>query len=406
MHLPHPLPSPHLLVVLVRVGLLALCGAANLYYLFSIFAAKDFFRRSVPVDRSFHPPLSVLKPIRGLDPDAARNFSSFCRQDYPDYELIFGVKDADDPAVGAVRETIRAFPERRIRLVIGGLPAGANPKVNTLMSMLPEARHPLLLVSDADIRVGPDHLRSMVQPLKDAGVGVVTCLYRSEGRGFAGRIDALGLSAEFQPSVLVARKVEGIRFAMGSGILIRRGTLEAIGGLAAVADYLADDYLLGCLPTRMGWRVEFAREVVDHSLATRRFLDLARHQFRWNRGIRVSRPWGYAGLAFTHGTAASLLLVAIGTPSVLGWSVCAVTVSLRLLMAWIVAGRFLNDAEVRRSLWLVPVRDLVSFFFWVFGFLGNTIEWRGQRFRLETDGKIVPLESGGGLAAAPSEPHA
>ena len=195
--------------------------------------------------------------------------------------------------------------------------------------------------------------------------------------------------------------MEGVRFAMGSGILIRGGVLEAIGGLAAVADYLADDYLFGLLPTRAGYRVELAREVVDHHLATRRFVDLARHQLRWNRGIRVSRPWGYAGLAFTHGTAASLLLLALQTPPLLGWSVCAATVGLRLLMAWIVAGRFLNDEEATRSLWLVPLRDLVSFSLWVFGFLGNTIEWRGRRFRLQADGKLLPLPVETRLAPAP-----
>ena len=193
MHIAHPFVSWHVLVWVARGGLLLLCSAASAYYLFCIFAAKEFFERSGTVDRGFQPPLTVLKPIRGLDPEAERNLTSFCLQDYPDYEIIFGVQDGDDPAVSVVQRIIRDFPERRMRLVIGALPVGANPKVNILARMLPEARHPLLLLSDADIRVGPDHLHSMVQPLRHPDVGVVTCLYRSRGRGLAGRIDALGL---------------------------------------------------------------------------------------------------------------------------------------------------------------------------------------------------------------------
>jgi ceramide glucosyltransferase len=373
-----------------RFLLVALCFAANSFYVFAILAAGRFFSARREPNPEFHPPISILKPVCGLDRDAYENFASFCRQDYPCYEVIFGAADEADPGLQVARQIAHDFPGVPIRIVGNCRPAGANPKVSNLVSMEAFARYPLLLVSDSDIRCGPDHLRALVAPLREPATAVVTCLYRSQAGGFAGWLDALGLSAEFQPGVLVANALEGTRFAMGSGILIRRSVLDEIGGFRAIADYLADDFLLGNLPARAGHRVVLSSEVVEHRLDTRSLAELARHQIRWNRGIRVCRPWGYAGLVWTQGVAAGLLLLLLTHGSRPAWLLLAATVALRLFEVWTIAVRRLRDQAARRFLWMVPVRDVISFGLWIAGFFGNRIAWRGERFRLGRGGRLEP----------------
>lgn len=372
---------------------LTLCVVAFGYFAFAVFAARDFFSRPRPVDPGFHPPVSILKPLFGLDTDAERSLTSFFRLDYPKYEMVFAAASDRDPAVALARRLLREFPHVDARVAIAPATREGSPKVANLVHAAALAKYPLLLVSDADIRVSPGHVRRMVQPLSDPGVGVVTCLYRSEGRGFVGRMDALGLSTEFQREVLVARKVEGISFAMGSGILLRRRVLDEIGGFEAVSNFLADDFRLGNAPARNGHRVELADEVVDHVLSTRTTTELVRHQLRWNRGIRVSRPGGYAGLVVTHGICLGLLFLAMDRGHLLGWGVLAALVAARLSSAWIVSGRWLGDSASRRFLWLVPLRDALSFALWLGGFFGSTVVWRGQRFRLGRNGELSSARS-------------
>jgi len=249
----------------------------------------------------------------------------------------------------------------------------------SIAAMAAEARHGLLLVSDSDIRVGPWHLSRLVEPMADPGVGVVTCLYRSDARGFAGHLDALGLSTDFQPSVL-----------------------EAAGGFGAIADFLADDYLLGNLPVRSGYRAELSADVVEHELGTATLRGLVEHQIRWNRGIRAMRPLGYAGLLFTQGTPASLGLLALAGAFPGARALAALTLALRLWMAWYVAGRCLRDAAARKALWLVPARDLLGFGLWLCAFFGDSVVWRGRRFRLAHGGRLVS-ERIDGIAEPESE---
>jgi ceramide glucosyltransferase len=239
--------------------------------------------------------------------------------------------------------------------------------------------------------VTPSHLATIVQPMVDPGVGVVTCMYRSRGKGLAGTLDALGLSTDFQPSVLVARRLEGVSFAMGSGILIRRTVLRAIGGMEAVAHRLSDDYLLGNLPSRAGYRTELSPEVVQHTLGTSSLQELLDHQMRWNRGILSARPGGYLGLLFTQGTPAGFALLLLSRPSPGAWALPAATLALRLVMAWFVAVRCLRDRAASRAFWLVPVRDLFGFAAWLGAYFGRTVVWRGSRFRLERGGRLVAM---------------
>ena len=378
------------LLAAIRPALLVICVSATAFYVYAVIAARDLLARSpTGAPASGASPVSVLKPLRGLDRNAVESFTSFCRQDYGAWEILFGAEDEDEPGLEAARQVARDHPEMDVRFVIGRGASGANPKVRTVANLARHAKYPLLLISDSDICVEPSHLKRMVAPLADPAVGVVTCLYRTQGQGLVGRLDALSLTTEFLPGALVARKLEGMSFAMGAGILIRRDVLEDVGGFAALEDCLADDYLLGKLPAEAGHRVELARDVVDHRLGTRSFADLRARQNRWNLGIRTSRPWGYAGLVFTQGTAAAFLLLLATAGSTLGWSVLAATLGIRLGVAWLLAVRCLEDRSIARDLWLVPIRDLLSTALWLGSFFGTSVVWRGRRLRLGAGGRIL-----------------
>jgi ceramide glucosyltransferase len=370
--------------------MLIVCVSATGFYAYAVIAAQDLL---APLKRhagsADEPPISILKPLRGLDPNPVGNFASFCEQEYPAWEILFGAEDESEPGLAAVRQVTRDHPHADIRIVLGRGLTGKNPKVRTLSRLVPEAKYPLLLISDSDIRADRNHLKRMVEPLRDPAVGVVTCLYRTDASGLIGKIDSLSLSTEFLPGALVARRLEGMSFAMGAAILIRREVLDSIGGLAALEDCLADDYLLGKLPYEAGHRVELARDVVDHRLGTRSFGDLRARQVRWNLGIRTSRPWGYAGLVFTQGTAASLLFLLATGGSPVGWSVAGSVLAVRLGVAWFLAARCLKDRSIGRLLWLVPIRDLIGTALWLAGFFGNTVVWRGRRFRVGSGGRIL-----------------
>ncbi|PYP83067.1 MAG: glycosyl transferase [Blastocatellia bacterium AA13] len=385
----------HACLIAVQGILFFLCLTAIWFYSYSIVAALGFFSKESQINPGFAPPISILKPIRGLDSDAYENLASCCRQDYPDFQIIFGVQDRNDRGVRVVEQIIRDFPDVDIRLVVNARTIGANSKVSNLANIQVEAAHDLLLVADSDIRVGRDYLKRIVQPMSDSKVGVVTCLYRSIPKGFIASIEALGISTEFHGGVLVARRMEGMKFALGSTILMRRSVLDAIGGFAAVADYLADDFLLGNLPAQAGYEVVLSDFVVDHVLDTENLRGFVSHQTRWNRGTRVSRPWGYVGLIFTHGSASSLLFLIASSFSLVGWGVVAATWAVRIAMAWIIGARCLRDSIAARWFWLAPVRDLISFGLWVYSFIGNSIEWRGRRYRLLKGGRLEAVASAG-----------
>lgn len=381
-------------LVAVRPMLLTLCVSATAFYAYAAYVARDFLLRPVARATSgIEPPVSILKPIRGVDRDAAMNFASFCLQDYGTWEILFGAESEDEPGLEAARQVAREYPDLPIRILVGKGPAGTNPKVRLLANLVREARYSVLLVSDSDIRAGRSHLKRMVEPLADPGVGVVTCFYRTISDCLVGRIDALSLSTEFVPGALVARKIEGMSFAMGAGILIRRQVLDGIGGFAAIADSLADDYLLGKLPAKAGYRVELARDVVDHRLGTSSLRELGDRQTRWNMGIRTSRPWSYAGIVFTQGTTASLLFLLATAGSALGWSVAGITLAVRLAAARFITARCLQDRRITKSLWLVPIRDLLGTAFWLGAFFGSTVVWRGRRLRIGAGGRILGAAS-------------
>ena len=373
----------------VRAALYVLCAGGIAYALLAIRAAREFFSSVGEIDPGFHPGISILKPIRGAEEGAGESFGSFCSQDYPEYQIVFGALDRDDPGLAAARDAAAAHPGREIVVVAGEETEGENPKVRNLVQMERRARYPLILVSDSDVRAPRDYLRRIAAPLADPAVAVVTSPYRSCGAGLGGLLQALGNATEFQPSVLVARKVEGVRFGLGAGILIRREALDAVGGFPAVSRFLADDLMLGLLPARAGRRVVIALPVVDHELGRVSVAGYLRRQIRWNRGIRAARPAGYAGLVWTRSTVAALLLLVATGGSAPGCAAAAATLAARMAMAWRVGAVGLEDPTVRKWIALVPLVDVVAFGLWLAGFFGRTVEWRGVRYRIDRGGRLA-----------------
>lgn len=375
---------PHQLLLLI------LCLVAICYYCYGIYAAIKFFSYETQIDPDFHPPITILKPICGLDIDTYENFASFCQQDYPEYQIIFSVRNEDDPSVQIVKQIIDDFPKIDISLVISRT-IGTNLKVSNLAKAKAEAKYSLLLLADSDVRVGRDYLRQVIQPMRDESVGVVTCLYRPFVRGWVAILEAVGISTEYLAGVLVARSLEGMNFALGPTIAIRKSVLEAIGGFIAIADYLADDFQLGYLSAKAGYKVVLSDYIIDHAIATENLLDLIHRQTRWNCCTRVSRPWGYLGLIFTHGTAMSILFLIATGGSIFGWAIALLTWSTRLIMAWVVGVKSLKDPVTSKFLWLVPLRDLIGFAIWCYALVGDTFEWRGQQLKLTKAGKLELL---------------
>ena len=374
------------------LGLLLLLSlSAIAYYGYAIYAANKFFAHSPVYDEAFHPAVSILRPICGIDSKTYQNLASFCQQEYPEYQIIFGVQDPQDPSMEVVRQLIKDFANLDIQVTASLYTLGANRKVSNLAHAVTKAKYDILLLADSDVRVEPDYLRRVIQPLSDPAVGVVTCLYRSIAQGWVTTIEALSTPTEFLPGVLVSTALEGIKFAMGQTIVIRRSVLEEIGGFAAIADYLADDFQLGFLPTQAGYKVVLSDYLIDHVMPQSAIAVSIHRQTRWLVGIRASRPWGYIGLIFTHGTVTSLLFLLATGGSVLGWSVLSVAWVMRLAMAWFVGIRCLGDPVAQKLFWLVPLRDGISFVLWGYSLIGNTVEWRDRQFRLTRSGKLIAL---------------
>ena len=339
--------------------------------------------------RDFSPAsLSILKPVHGRDPHFYEAIRSHAVQDYPEYEILFGISRPDDPAAADIRRLIAEFPARDIRLILttAKMP---NAKVGVLADLAAQARYPLLLINDSDITVEPGYLRQVTALLDEPLTGLVTCLYRAQSENWPGRWEALGVATEFAPSVLVARMLGSVEFALGSTMLLRAEDLRRIGGFAAIGDYLADDYQLGRRIRGLGLRVAFAPAIVETHLGGATWGEVWRHQLRWSRGIRVSRPGGYFGYLVTHGTLWSLVAIAAGA-----WPVGVAALVIRMLAGILVGWGVLGDpAALRRAYW-IPFRDLWGFAVWVCGLFGSTVEWRGARMRLSPDGKILPTTFG------------
>jgi len=382
--------------------LLTLALAPFAFYLISIWSAVTFFGRRDGDDasRPFAPPVSILKPCRGLDREAYENFASFCRQNYPQYEILFAVTDRADPAVPAIERVIRDFPGVSVRLLCGAPVAGPNGKVNKLIRLVAEARYDLLVINDSDVRVGPDYLRGVVAPFRDPAVGATTAMYRAETCGSLGaELEAVGITSQFLAGVLTAWRLEGVKFALGATMACTRKALDAIGGFAALADYHSDDYELGSRIAARGYRVELLREPVTIVYGRMTFGEFAAHQLRWALNTRFARPGGHFGLLLTFGLPWSLVAAAVAPAPRIAAAYLGAYLVLRLAAAWTVGVWGLGDQLLRRRLWLVPLRDATGFVTWVASYFMTRIRWRGLEFRI-VDGKLVPMEGNTDMAEA------
>ena len=374
----------------------ALATAGSLaYYALCLWAAASFSRVMKLADKSVrlpqpYPPVSILKPLKGTDPGMYENFRSHCLQDYPEYEIIFGVSEPDDPTVKLVEQLKSEFPERALRLIVCSKRLGANTKVSNLVQMLPQARYEHLIVNDSDIRVPTDYLRRVLAPLTDSGTGLVTCLYRGIANSTLGsRLESLGISTDFCPGVLVARQLEGIKFALGSTMAFRRRDLAAIGGFEALLDYLSDDYQLGRRIAGLGLKIALSDPVVDTLLPGYTLTQFLAHQLRWARSVRDSRTWGYVGMGVTFGLVWAFLTLIFAGGAGWAWELLAATAALRFAVARFVGVRVLRDRQAMRWLPLIPLRDAMAALVWLISFAGHTVSWRGDVFTLR-NGKLIP----------------
>ncbi|MGO9125148.1 MAG: bacteriohopanetetrol glucosamine biosynthesis glycosyltransferase HpnI [Terriglobales bacterium] len=372
----------------------ALATAASLaYYALCLWSAANFLRERRAAGEGARatppgPPVSILKPLKGADPGMYESFRSHCVQDYPEYEVIFGVSEPSDPAIPLVEKLQSEFPRLAIRLMICPEQLGANTKVSNLAQMLPLARYDHLIVNDSDIRVEPDYLRRVLAPFADPKIGLVTCLYRAVAASTLGsRLESLGISTDFCPGVLVARQLEGIKFALGSTMAFLRRDLAAIGGFEALGDYLSDDYRLGNRIAALGLKVELSDVVVETFLPGYTLREFLAHQLRWARSVRDSRPWGYLGLGITFGLVWALLTLILAGGAGWAWELLGLTAAMRLAVAIFVGGRMLRDQHAMRWLPLIPLRDAVAMMVWLMSFAGHTVSWRGAVFKLR-DGKL------------------
>ena len=363
------------------------------YYVLCLLSVLKFSRtRRTETGVRLTQPVSILKPLRGTDPEMYESFRSHCVQDYSDYEIIFGVSDANDPAIQLVEQLRSEFPQTPIRLMICHENLGANTKVSNLAQMVREARHEYLIVNDSDIRVEPDYLRRVLEPLNALQVGLITCLYRGVANSTLGsRLESLGVSTDFAAGVLVAQNVEsGIRFGLGSTLAFRRSDLQAIGGFESIVDYLADDYQLGSRIAGLGLEVDLSDVVVETFLPRYTIGGFVAHQLRWARTIRDSRFWGYVGLGFTFGLPWAALALILAQGAVWAWALFALTAALRTAVAIVVGRGVLRDRQVLRFLAMIPIRDVLALGIWVASFAGHEIVWRGDRFRLRS-GKLTKI---------------
>ena len=369
---------------------LALGAGSCLYYLAVVFASLKF-RSQKEESADFTPAVSILKPVRGIDQGFYECLASHCRQDYPCFEIIFGLSDPKDHAQWTIAQLRRDFPRVPIKVIVVPESRSANPKMNSLAVMLEEAAHEFIVINDADIRVAPDYLRNVMRPLAGERVGLVTCLYRGVPSGKLSSVfEALGIGGDFAGQVLLASFVEGIKFALGATMATRKKQIAEIGGLSRWADYLADDFILGNRIAAAGYPIRLSHVVVETLLPRRSFSDLLRQQLRWARTIRFARPRGYWGLLLTFGIPFALLAWIIRPYSHLGQAVLAMTLAARLLAAWASGVLVCRDRVIRKFFWLLPVRDLMALGIWIASFLGTHVVWREERFKIEAGGKIRP----------------
>jgi ceramide glucosyltransferase len=370
--------------------ILAALVAGSLVYCVLTLIAAVRYRAVRPPQPAAWPAISVLKPLAGVDDGLEENLASFFEQRYPQFEILFAVRSASDPAIFVLEKLRARYPAVPSRLIVTGEPPYPNAKVYSLDLMLAAAGNSLVVMADSDVRVGPDLLGAIAAEFADERLGLATCPYRAvPGRGFWSTLEAVGLNTEFIGGVLVARMLDGMKFALGPTIAVRRAALDAIGGFDAVKDFLAEDFVMGNRVAACGFGVILSSYVIEHRIGGQRFVANVRHRLRWNRSTRRSRPWGYVGQVFTNPLPLALILWAVRPD---WWPLLALAAALRAVAGWAASQHALRDPLTRRLWWLVPLQDIAGFLAWIGGFFGNTILWRGRKYYLRRDGRFELME--------------
>jgi ceramide glucosyltransferase len=381
-------------ILIWRALILLIAMAPLTYYVVVVLAAIRFFQKK-GAKHDFQPPVSILKPVHGIDFGSHENFASFCQQDYPDYEILFCVNELTDPAVPVIQRVVSEFPGRRIRILSGASRLGTNQKVNNLALLAKEAQHEILIQSDADIRVGPNYLKVMAVPFADPSVGIVSCLYSAIAEpNLWAHLEAVGAASDFLPSALVADWLEGTSFALGASVATTKTWLREIGGFEALTNVLADDYEIGNRVYKAGGKALLSREIVWTMYPAQSFRGFWGHQVRWARTIRTVRPSAFLGLILTHGLPWAIAAAMVAPKAWIAEAYLLAYLVLRLAAAWTAGVWGMGDQILRRQLWLVPLRDAIHVAVWLAGFTSHRVNWGGTEYEVR-DGKMTPVSSVG-----------
>ena len=387
-------------MLIATTTLLILAFLPFVYYLLSLYCVIAHFRsvhRASTPKVPFTPPASIVKPVRGLDHEAYENFASFCRLDYPEYEIIFAVSDASDAVIPVIEKLRANFPSRSIRLITNVPHLGTSDKVNNLCQLAQNAKYDLLVMSDSDVRVEHDYLRQVAAPFADRKVGVVTAFYRSLSAGnLASNLDALGMYMDSAPGALVAKKIEGrLGFAFGWTMATSKKHLAEIGGWEAIVNHHSEDFELGKRVSQRGHFVILMAKPVFMVFSKETVAEYFRRELRWSIALKSGRPSGYRAMLFTHGLPWALVgtaaAMSIGSP-LLAATFPLLYVVLRVVMTWLTGRWGLGDRQLSKIIWLIPVRDAISFVVWLAGFFSKEVIWRGLEYRLH-EGQLIPLPS-------------
>ena len=366
--------------------LLALLITGSLVYCLLVLVAVLRYLTVSPLPLRIYEPISILKPLHGLDEGLEENLRACFEQDYIAFEILFAVRDGGDPALALVEALRAEYPNINVKVIVTGEPPYPNAKVYSLDRMLAEARSDLLVMSDSDVRVTPRMLRTIAAEFQDPKLAVATCPYRAvAGSSFWSTLEAIGMNTEFIGGLMVARMIEGVKFAVGPTIAARRSALHAIGGFETLQAYLAEDFVMGHLAAEKGLGVILSSYVIEHRIGSQGFTANMRHRLRWARSTRRSRPAGYIGQLFTNPLPLVLILVAVNAA---WWPMLVVTLLMRVIAAWSTSSWVLHCTPTAQFWLLLPLQDVASFLFWAAGFFGNTISWRGRNYHLRRDGRF------------------
>ena len=380
-------------MTVLQYGILAIAAIPFIYYLLAMWSTVRFFlqaRKESQPNPDFTPPISCLKPIKGLDIEAYENYASFCRQDYPEYEILF-CADPDDPAFPLLERLVREFPERQIRLLSGSGRHAINDKVARLVRLTAEAKYDIFVITDGDVRVGPEYLRTVVSPLRDPKVGAATCLYVStKERNLVEELQSVGMISDFFASTMVAWKLDGIKFTFGQTIVTRRESVQGYGGYTVIENRPADDVYAGRLVAEQGYEVKLLPYVVQSVADFHSFKDLLHKRVRWMTVQRLMRPWGHVGLIFTFGLPWALLAVATHPTTWVAVGYLGSYAICRIVMTWLVGIWGMKQRGVWKKVPLIPVWDAIAFLLWIASFARRTIRWRGVDYFIR-EGMLVPV---------------